>query len=117
MNDPHLLLADSVTRGGEKRWQENLLVLALYTLLTLALTYPVLLFLKTKVPGGPEDNFHFLCELWFVSHALFDLHKSPFLDPDVFVPFGFSLFNNQDLSPGTVPLFSHITHFWGDFFS
>jgi hypothetical protein len=117
MNDSHFPLTGSVARGGLKRWQENLLVLLLYTLLTVAMTYPALLFLRTKVPGGPEDNFHFLWELWYVAHALFDLHKSPFFDPDVFVPFGFSLLRNQDLSPGTVLLFSPLTHLCGEVFT
>lgn len=81
------------------------------------MTYPAVLFLRTKVLGGPEDNFHFLWELWYVAHALFDLHKSPFFDPDVFVPFGFSLIRNQDLSPGTVLLFAPLTHFFGEVFT
>ena len=72
-------------------WYEKLMVFLLYTGLTVAMTYPAVLFLRTKVLGGPEDNFHFLWELWYVAHALFDVHKSPFFDPDVFVPFGFSL--------------------------
>jgi hypothetical protein len=72
MNDSHFPLAGSVARGELKRWQETLLVLLLYTLLTAAVTYPALLFFRTKVPGGPEDNFHFLWELWYVAHALFD---------------------------------------------
>jgi hypothetical protein len=117
MNDSYFPLAGAVARGELKRWQENLLVLLLYTLLTAALTYPAFLFLRSKVPGGPEDNFHFLWELWYVAHALFDLHKSPFFDPDVFVPFGFSLLRNQDLSPGTVLLFSPLTHFCGEIFT
>ena len=117
MNDSHFPLAGSVARGGLKRWQENLLVLLLYTLLTATLTYPALFFLRAKVPGGPEDNFHFLWELWYVAHALFELHKSPFFDPDVFVPFGYSLIRNQDLSPGTVLLFSPLTHFFGEVFT
>src|SRR5262249_59552421 len=81
------------------------------------MTYPAVLFLRRKVLGGPEDNFHFLWELWYVAHALFDLHKSPFFDPDVFAPFGFSLICNQDLSPGTVLLFSPLTHFFGEVFT
>jgi hypothetical protein len=93
------------------------LVLLVYVGLTIAMTYPAVLFLRTKVLGGPEDNFHFLWELWYVAHALFDLHKSPFFDPDVFVPFGFSLIRNQDLSPGTVLLFSPLTHFFGEVFT
>jgi hypothetical protein len=81
------------------------------------MTYPAVFFLSSKVIGGPGDNFHFLWELWYVAHALCDLHKSPFFDPDVFVPFGFSLIRNQDLSPGTVLLFSPLTHFFGEVFT
>ena len=104
-------------KDGLKPWYENPLVLLLYALLTIAMTYPAVLFLHTKVMGGPEDNFHFLWELWYVAHALFDLHKSPFFDPDVFVPFGFSLIRNQDLSPGTVLLFSPLTRCFGEVFT
>lgn len=52
-----------------------------------------------------------------MAHALFDLHKWPFFDLDVFVPFGYSLVRNQDLSPGTVLLFSPVTHYFGEVFT
>lgn len=104
-------------RRSLKRGYENLLVLLLYGVLTVAMTFPAVFFLRTKVLGGPADNFHFLWELWYVAHALFDLHKSPFFDPDVFVPLGFSLIRNQDLSPGTVLLFSPLTHSFGEVFT
>jgi len=117
MNDSHFASPGAVTGLHPRRWHENFLVLLLYVFLTMVLTYPVVFFLRTKVPGGPEDNFHFLWELWYVAHAIFDLHRSPFFDPDVFVPFGFSLIRNQDLSPGTVLLFSPLTHFFGEVFT
>src|SRR5436305_9160659 len=117
MNDSHFASVGSVTEPRPKRWHENFLVLLLYIFLTIVLTYPAVFFLRTKVPGGPEDNFHFLWELWYVAHALFDLHRSPFFDPDVFVPFGFNLLRNQDLSPGTVLLFSPLAHFFGEVFT
>src|SRR5206468_4168851 len=102
--------ASHTAGAGQKRRYEIPFVLFLYVVLPIAITYPVAFFLRTKVIGGPADNFHFLWELWYVAHALFDLHKSPFFDPDVFVPFGFSLIRNQDLSPGTVLLFSPLTN-------
>jgi hypothetical protein len=117
MSRPQAFPSRRTVRAGLTCWYENLLVLLLYTGLTVALTYPAVLFLRSKVLGGPEDNFHFLWELWYVAHALFDLHKSPFFDPNVFVPFGFSLIRNQDLSPGTVLLFSPLTHFFGEVFT
>lgn len=103
--------------SGPANRLETSLVLLLYVLVTIGMTYPAVLYLHTKVMGGPADQFQFLWELWYVAHALFDLHKSPFFDPDVFVPFGFSLIRNQDLSPGTVLLFSPLTHFFGEVFT
>jgi len=117
MSNLQTLSAPTTTSDRLKRWCENSAVVLLYTVLTAAMTYPAVLFLRTKVLGGPGDNFHFLWELWYVAHALFDLHKSPFFDSDVFVPFGFSLIRNQDLSPGTVLLFSPLTHFFGEVFT
>lgn len=103
--------------SGPANWLENSLALLLYVLVTIGMTYPAVFYLHTKVMGIPEDQFQFLWELWYVAHALFDLHKSPFFDPDVFVPFGFSLIRNQDLSPGTVLLFSPLTHAFGEVFT
>jgi hypothetical protein len=111
------LSGNSNTNKRLTQARESLVVLLLYIILTVVMTYPAVLFARTKVLGGPGDNFHFLWELWYVAHALFDLHKSPFFDPDVFVPFGFSLIRNQDLSPGTVLLFSPLTHFFGEVFT
>jgi len=104
-------------RSGKSVWRQTFVILLLYVCLTIAMTYPAVLFLRTKVLGGPADNFHFLWEFWYVAHSTFDLHKSPFFDPDVFVPFGFSLIRNQDLSPGTVLLFAPLTHFFGEVFT
>ncbi|HJW39309.1 MAG TPA: hypothetical protein VJ420_11900 [Candidatus Udaeobacter sp.] len=117
MVNSQTLSASRIAGAGLKRRYETPLVLLLYVILTIAMTYPAAFFLRTKVMGGPADNFHFLWELWYVAHALFDLHKSPFFDPDVYVPFGFSLIRNQDLSPGTVLLFSPLTHVFGEVFT
>jgi hypothetical protein len=53
-------------------------------------------------------------ELWYPAHAIFDLHKSPFFDPDVYFPYGFSLIRNHDLSPATVLLFMPLTRLIGE---
>jgi hypothetical protein len=117
MSNSQGVSADFKVQSKPRGRYENLLVLLLYSLLTVAMTYPAAIFLCSKVLGGPADNFHFLWELWYVARSLFDLHKSPFFDPGVFVPFGFSLIRNQDLSPGTVLLFSPLTHFFGEVFT
>ena len=95
--------------------RESFLVLFLYVLVTAAVTYPVIAHLLDKVMGSdPEDNLHFVWELWYPAHAIFDLHKSPFFDPDVYFPYGFSLIRNQDLSPATVLLFMPLTRLIGE---
>ena len=95
--------------------RESFLVLSFYVLVTAAVTYPVIAHLLDKVMGSyPEDNFHFVWELWYPAHAIFDLHKSPFFDPDVYSPYGFSLIRNQDLSPATVLLFMPLTRLIGE---
>ncbi|MGI8955443.1 MAG: hypothetical protein ACR2II_00820 [Chthoniobacterales bacterium] len=96
-------------------WTHNLTFLLAFLILSFALTSPALLHLNDRVMGGyAGDNFQFLWELWYVAHRLFDLHKSPFFDPDIYVPFGFSLIRNQDLSPGTVLLFAPLTQMIGE---
>jgi hypothetical protein len=101
--------------GGKRPVRENLLVLFFYSLMTVSVTYPVIAHLLDKVMGSyPEDNLHFVWELWYPAHAIFDLHKSPFFDPDVYFPYGFSLIRNQDLSPATVLLFMPLTRLIGE---
>ena len=90
-------------------------VLCGFTLLTVALTYPIPWHLSDSLPGYPPvDNFHYLWELWFPAHAIFDLHRSPFLDPNIYSPFGFDLIRNQDMSPVTVLLFVPLTRAVGE---
>ncbi len=95
--------------------REKLLVLLFYSLLMVAISYPIIPHLQDHVIDAyAEDNLHFVWELWYPAHALFDLHKSPFFDPDVYYPYGFSLIKNQDLSPATVLLFAPLTRLIGE---
>lgn len=84
-------------------------VLLFLVVLTMLLTYPAVLHLNDRVIGGVDDNFQTLYGLWYVAHAIFDLHTSPFFDPAVYFPYGFDLIRNQDLSPATLLLFMPMT--------
>src|SRR2546423_9265026 len=53
----------------------HLLVLGGYLLLTLALTYPIARDLFTRVPGG-GDAWQHIWNLWWVKHAVVDLHTN-----------------------------------------
>jgi hypothetical protein len=110
----------SDANGVEVQWsfRENIFFLFVFVVLTAALTWPAVFHLRDRIIGGfAGDNFHYLWELWYVAHAVFDLHTSPLFDPDIYVPYGFDLIKNQDLSPGTVLLFLPLTRLAGDIVS
>jgi hypothetical protein len=98
-----------------KRFEKGL-VFGFFSLLAVAVTWPTVIHLRDRVLGSyPGDNFQFLWALWFAAHATFDLHTSPFFDPDIYFPFGFSLIRNLgELSPATILLFMPFTHWIGE---
>src|SRR5438270_11083552 len=56
-----------------------------YALLTLVMTYPIALDLSTQVPGG-GDAWQHIWNLWWVKHALLDLHTNPYHTNLVYYP-------------------------------
>ena len=107
-----LALSRVETQRSNDAVYEKLVVFLLYTGLAVAMTYPADLSRPHKSDRWTEDNFHFLWELWYVAHALFDVHKSPFFDPDVFVPFGFSLIRIRISTAGNGPSVLALTHYF-----
>lgn len=67
------------------------LVLFSYLLLSLALTFPLILHLDTHVIGWNIDEGIFLWNTWWLKHSLIDLGSSPFYTTDIFYPIGVSL--------------------------
>lgn len=63
----------------------HLIPLALYTVLTLVYTYPVVLNFGSSVAGG-GDAFWFLWQLWWFKHALWDLQISPLVSDLIYYP-------------------------------
>ena len=61
-----------------KRWLIHLLVLVAYTLLALALTWPLAAHLGSHVPGDGVDDPPLTWNLWWVQHALLDQGTNPF---------------------------------------
>jgi len=74
-----------------KRWQIHLLVLVAYTLLALALTWPLVVHLASHVPGDGADDPPLTWNLWWVQHALLQLGKNPFDCLYMFYPLGINL--------------------------
>lgn len=72
----------------------HLLVLVLYSGLALVLTWPLVRFLGTHVPGSYTwafDEYTFLWNSWWLRYALFELGQNPLYSTHTFYPLGISL--------------------------
>jgi len=72
-------------------WREHAIILGSYLLLTALLTYPLVLRFATHVPGDGSDDPALVWNLWWVKHALIDLHSNPLLCEYMFYPLGIDL--------------------------
>jgi hypothetical protein len=72
-------------------WREHLLVLGVYLALTVLLTYPLVQQFTTHVPGDGSDDPALVWNLWWVKHAIIDLHSNPLLCGYMFYPLGIDL--------------------------
>lgn len=79
--------------GSESRLpaRAHLLAILGYAVLTLVMTYPIALNLVSQVPGG-GDAWQHIWNLWWVKHALLDLHTSPYHTNLVYYPAGANLY-------------------------
>jgi hypothetical protein len=59
--------------------------------LTVVMTWPLTKGFGSLTLGPPGDNLEFIWKIWWFKHALTDLGVSPFFDPDIYYPVGFSL--------------------------
>lgn len=62
-----------------------------YLLLTLLLTYPLILKIATHIPGGSFDALQNVWNLWWFKYAAVDLHSNPFYTHLIYHPTGVSL--------------------------
>ncbi len=72
-------------------WKEHFIVVGLYLALTVVLTWPLLSLFTTHVPGDGSDDPALVWNLWWVKHAVIDLHSNPFLCDYMFHPIGIDL--------------------------
>ncbi|MEJ2210260.1 MAG: interleukin-like EMT inducer domain-containing protein [Anaerolineae bacterium] len=74
-----------------RRWRIFLTVLAVYTLLALILTWPLLAHLGSHVPGDGADDPPLTWNLWWLRYALLNLGSNPFDCDYLFYPLGINL--------------------------
>src|SRR3954466_3493740 len=70
------------------------IILGLYTLLTLVLTWPLLLHFATHVPGVAQwafDESTFLWNIWYLKHTVIDQLSSPLHTELIWYPLGIDL--------------------------
>jgi hypothetical protein len=76
------------------RLRLHLIVLGLYALLALILSWPLLRNMSTSVPGAPQwafDESTFLWNTWYLKHALVDNLSSPLHTDLIWYPLGIDL--------------------------
>ncbi len=72
----------------------HLLVIILYALLTLILTYPLVTHFSTHVLGTDIwafDEYTFIWNMWWFKYSTLDLHSNPLFSSHIFYPLGISL--------------------------
>jgi hypothetical protein len=69
----------------------HLLALLFYSLLSLALTYPLVAQFGSHVPGDGIDDPALAWNLWWIKHSLVDQQINPFLSGWMFYPLGINL--------------------------
>ncbi len=78
-------------QASRTRWQIHLLALLAYTLLALALTWPLAAHFGSHVPGDGADDPPLTWNLWWVRHALLSLGSNPFRCNYLFYPLSINL--------------------------
>jgi hypothetical protein len=83
-----------LTNLPQKRVLVHLLVIVLYAILTLILTYPLVTHFTTHVPGTDIwafDEYTFIWNMWWFKYSVLDLHSSPLFSS--LVLYTYNLFN------------------------
>jgi hypothetical protein len=81
---------DSLPRSRAP-WRIHILVLLAYTLLALALTWPLAVHLGSHVPGNGVDDPPLTWNLWWVKYTLLNQGANPFDCDSLFYPLGINL--------------------------
>ncbi|MGC9336067.1 MAG: hypothetical protein ACP5JJ_18135, partial [Anaerolineae bacterium] len=77
--------------SSHTRWRVHLLALVAYTLLALALTWPMATHWGSHVPGNGVDDPPLTWNLWWVPYATLELGTNPFDCDYLFYPLGINL--------------------------
>jgi hypothetical protein len=82
---------DEPLRASRRGWQIQVLAIVAYTLLALALTWPLPVHFGNYVPGNGADDPPLTWNLWWARHALLQRGSNPFHSDYLFYPLGINL--------------------------
>ncbi len=75
----------------------TLLILFLYFLIFVFMTYPLILSFSSAIPGNGGDQYLMTWFFWEFYHYVFILHKLPYFTHLVYYPFGVPLYVTTDM--------------------
>ena len=101
----------SPARAGRVIWR-HAAALSLFSVLTAVMVNPLVRDPARLTVGWEGDNLMGIRQLWWVKHALLDLHRSPYFDPGSDYPVGHDLAHGE-LFPATTILAIPVTVWWG----
>jgi len=85
--------------------KRNLLVLGAYSVLTLAMLWPLPLLFTKAIPGDGFDGWQNYWNIWWVSKAVLEEHTSPYFTRYLYYPTGVSLlFHTLNLPNGLLAM-------------
>ncbi|OQB28624.1 MAG: membrane protein [Chloroflexi bacterium ADurb.Bin180] len=93
-------------RARSSGMRAHLFALAGLALLSVVLTYPLIIHLGSRIPGppAPGDNLEYVYKVWWFKHALFELSPAtPFFNPNAFYPFGYPVTLSETTLSNTIP--------------
>mgnify|MGYP005845936291 CR=1 FL=1 len=90
-----------------------MLVVGLFVLATLVMTYPVAFVLGSRLPGWPGDVHEYVWKLWYVEHALVEQGQLPLFAPEIFHPYGLDLLRGTELTATATVLGLPLTMLFG----
>ena len=99
-------IAAKLTRSERRQYllRYHLLPIGLYLLLTLVMTFPLILGFFDHVIGDGGDAWQNIWNYWWTQHALFSFHN-PYSTPLLYAPYGASLYlHSLNLFNGLVSL-------------
>src|ERR1044072_8982563 len=78
--------------------------LLLFIALTGVVGFPAVeIMTRGGIPGWEGDNLYYVHSMWWWKQALFDLHTSPFFDPESFYPIGRANGRSELTVTNTIP--------------